>query len=150
MSLNCDSVVAPPTMTSRGLHFSTVTLKLFCRTSASLHSLTFQWLHETEVTSCEDIFFVHWTVLYWSGLGRIWIAHFVSFSLLFFSSSLHWPSNYSAIPLFFKIPYSGLYIFLGFSILKYFFFFIAFRVFLLLYLHIVSFFLTKVAARFVF
>lgn len=69
------------------------------------------------------LFFVHWTVLHWSGLGRIWIAHFVSFSLFFSSSSLHWPSNYSAIPFFFKILYSGLYIFLGFSILKYLFFY---------------------------
>jgi len=52
----------------------------------------------------------------------------VIFTLFFSSSSLHWPSNYSAIPLFFRILYSWLYIFLGFSILKY-LFFIAFWVF---------------------
>lgn len=120
MSLNCDSLVAPPTMTSRGLHFSKVTLKLFCRSSASLHSLTFQWLHETEVTSCEDIFFCSLNRFVLIRTGKNLDCTFRVVFTPFFSS-LHWPS--CAIPLFFKIPYSGLYIFLGFSILKYLFFY---------------------------
>lgn len=121
-------MVAPPTITSQGLHFSTVTLKLFCRSSASLHSLTFQWLHETEVTSCEDFFCsLNRFVLIRTGKNldctfRVVFTPF--FFLLYTGHPTTAPFRY-----FLKSLYWGLYIYFRLLNFEVFIFFIAFWVF---------------------
>ncbi len=148
MSLNCDSMDAPPTVTSPGPNFFSYIetfLQKFCLLTFSHVPMT-PWDRNNLL---RRQFLVHWTVLYRSRLGRIWDCIFrvvfTPFSFPFFFCTGH-PSTlafrYSVnIPVFWII-----YIFRCY-ILTYLFFIAFWKVFRC-FCTLFYFFLTKVAVCF--